>query len=309
MREQAPVSGPARAGRGHGMSRIPALTAIAPAALLGTVAAAVLVLPGDRAGQTADAATQRAAKGTFTCNGPGGWAEVAANPNSFIVGNCRNGDQPGATPGVRTAYSDAANAKLPGTKTNSWTIARLGGTYNGCGVVKTSQTVAGADAGATNAACKPRNGLLLKKRDYALKTDCTPGAGRVKRCAKFDPDAHGDRRTVVTDPSCPIYANVRPFGRRQGPAPADPVGTLKDAGGPFWARYSTRGGQFVLGFVGNADPKKRFGRASRDKKTGKVKRKPVVSSARNGVPQWVFVERRCLSVALGQSVGVDKPEG
>jgi hypothetical protein len=246
-----------------------------------SVALALLLLVVGMAVAAASAdASQRTAHGRFQCaQGSHDWTEVAAGPNSFVTGNCRNG-----TTFDRVRHSDEINTAA------GWEIGYIGGSYEGCGVVKANESTQ-TDASVVTSNCTKEPSQT--KASFASNSDCTPGSNNGANCA-WDPDNHGDLQTQLLKP-CTAYANARPFSSR-GTVPADPVGTLDastQAVYPFRMRYITADRKMVLGFLGNAEPSRHS---------------TSWSAAPKSMPQWVFLDISCVTLPHPNGgLGPDRP--
>lgn len=251
-------------------------------------------------GQSADA-SQSEASGLFRCQHPTrAWTEIASGPNSFAIGNCRSyvkkekdpADQT-RPPDPGTPYTRVRHSNSIGTGKKGWEIGIVGGSFDGCGVVKRNESRA-VKKSVTTKDCDrfPSQG---PRSDFVANTDCEPisygkGRRRHRHTCRWDAgknSAHGDVDTLLVR-SCMAYANVRPFSRT--PKAIDPVGMLTaqtQVRYPFKRRWLTKrtlvdpaDGQpkrFVLGFLGKPS----------EKKEG--------SGAPATMPQWVFVAEDCVT--------------
>jgi hypothetical protein len=241
---------------------------LALALLLGTALVAVVGLRSANADDAPRAA--RAANGNFACQGPNGraWAEVAAAPNSYAVGNCANG-----THVHRVAHSDAPNSSA------GWEIGEVFGSYAACGVVKANESVKVGEG--TYSACN-RN-PSHEKTAYASTSDCK--SGQEGNC-EWDPNLHGDFTTRLLKP-CTAYANARPFSAN-GATGIDPVGTLDattETQYHFRMRYVTKDRRMVLGFLGHP-----------------TKADSDYSPAPKHMPMWVFLDASCVTLPHEQGL-------
>jgi hypothetical protein len=235
-----------------------------------------LLVVGMAVAATSAGASQRSAHGRFQCaQGSHDWTEIAAGPNTFVTGNCRNG-----TTFDRVRHSNEVYSA------DGWEIGYIGGSYEGCGVVKANESTQ-VDASVVTSNCTQEPSQTKAK--FASNSDCTPGAS----CA-WDPDNHGDTQTQLVKP-CTAYANARPFSSR-GSIPADPVGTLDastQAVYPFRMRYITADRKMVLGFLGNSDPGRHI---------------TSWSAAPRSMPQWVFLDISCVTLPHPNGgLGPDRP--
>ena len=194
-------------------------------ALGGLVACLMLVPTPSQAAEPAD--------GDFVCaaHDGSGWSEIAGGPNTYIVGNCRDG------------WHLARTFKSAVIAGRQYEGGYIGGDYNGCGTLLTTD-----DRLINNT----HNSICTSSQSqdpagYIRDVDCrssSPG-----NCA-WDQTLSGDTSTVELK-ACQAYANARPFSER-GASGIDPVQTLDPhrAGENihrFRWRYITRDGRMVLG--------------------------------------------------------------
>jgi hypothetical protein len=241
--------------------------------LLPVLALAMIVFGASPAGATT---TPRG--GTFECAQPDhDWAEVAAGPNTYVTGNCKNG-----TRFQRAAYSDV------GATSSGWELGLIGGGYQGCGTVKGNESI--LVDGSTGVGPYCGNDPSQSKSDYISNSDCQ--SGQSGNCS-WDKTLHGDVTTRLAFP-CTAYANARPFSPGGSTVGLDPVGTL-DANTEnsyhFQMRYITKDRRMVLGFLGGAvgnsnDPDYRND----------------ISHAPRALPRWVFLESACVTIPHQQGV-------
>lgn len=163
--------------------------------------------------------------GTFTCqaaNGSG-WSEIAGGPNTYIVGNCRDGWQL-----ARTFKSDVIAGR-------TYEGGYINGDFNACGWLLTTDDVAvnTTDHHTICADSTPRDPAT-----YISLVDCKSG----ESCSG-DPDLSGWRGTPVVA-TCQAWANARPFSAN-GATHLDAAQWITPQSTVGW-RYVTADGRMVL---------------------------------------------------------------
>jgi hypothetical protein len=163
--------------------------------------------------------------GLFQCRAANGssWSEIAGGPNTYIVGNCRDGWKL-----QRTYKSGVINGR-------TYEGGYINGDYNGCGWLLTTDDFV-LNGSAHYAICA--DPTARNPATYISFVDCKPG----ESCSG-DPDLSGWRGTPVTTP-CQAWANARPFSAN-GATHIDPVQVITPQSSVAW-RYLTVDGRMVM---------------------------------------------------------------